>query len=89
MKQYIYSEEGLKKDVPALDQVVLVEGAAHFINQEKPHEISKHIFDFITKFWHRRVSVLLVYAAHNFINDDTRTRETFLRFFLESLIGTE
>lgn len=28
-----------------------MEGVAHFINQEKPDEVSAHIYDFIKKFW--------------------------------------
>ncbi|GMN18800.1 hypothetical protein TIFTF001_050853 [Ficus carica] len=49
VKQYIESG-GFKKDVPALQEVVIIEGAAHFINQAKPEEISAHIYDFIKKF---------------------------------------
>ncbi|KAG5231724.1 epoxide hydrolase family protein [Salix suchowensis] len=41
---------GLKKHVPFLQEVVIMEGAAHFINQEKPEEVSAHIYDFIKKF---------------------------------------
>ncbi|KAK9288469.1 hypothetical protein L1049_016926 [Liquidambar formosana] len=48
-KEYIQSGE-FKKDVPFLQEAVVMEGAAHFINQEKPDEISKHIYDFIQKF---------------------------------------
>ncbi|KAL5540736.1 hypothetical protein UlMin_045048 [Ulmus minor] len=49
MKEYINGSD-FKKDVPSLQEVVVVEGAAHFINQSKPHEISSHIYDFIKKF---------------------------------------
>ncbi|EXB94546.1 Epoxide hydrolase 2 [Morus notabilis] len=49
VKQYIESG-GFKKDVPSLEEVVIVEGVAHFINQAKPEEISTHIYDFIKKF---------------------------------------
>ncbi|GMN21169.1 hypothetical protein TIFTF001_051090 [Ficus carica] len=49
VKQYIESG-GFKKDVPALQEVVIIKGAAHFINQAKPEEISAHIYDFIKKF---------------------------------------
>ncbi|KAI3728353.1 hypothetical protein L6452_16987 [Arctium lappa] len=35
---------GFLKDIPLLEEVVVMEGAAHFINQEKPHEINNHIF---------------------------------------------
>ncbi|KAA0044386.1 hypothetical protein IC582_017487 [Cucumis melo] len=48
-KEYIHGG-GFKKDVPLLEDVVVIEGAAHFINQEKPDEISSLIYDFITKF---------------------------------------
>lgn len=49
MKEYIHNG-GFKKDVPLLEDVVVMEGVAHFLNQEKPEEISKHIYDFIKKF---------------------------------------
>ncbi|KAM7495839.1 hypothetical protein LguiA_020253 [Lonicera macranthoides] len=48
IKEYINSG-GFKKVVPDLE-VVVMEGAAHFINQEKAQEISSHIYDFIKKF---------------------------------------
>ncbi|KAL6970268.1 hypothetical protein U1Q18_029969 [Sarracenia purpurea var. burkii] len=49
VKEYIQNI-GFKKDVPLLKEVVVMEGVAHFIIQEKPDEISKHIHDFISKF---------------------------------------
>lgn len=49
IKSYILSDE-IKKDVPLLEQVVVMEDVAHFINQEKPHEISQHILEFLKKF---------------------------------------
>ncbi|KAK9288346.1 hypothetical protein L1049_016799 [Liquidambar formosana] len=49
MKEYIHGGE-FKKDVPYLQEVVVMEGAAHFCNQEKPDETNKHIYDFIQKF---------------------------------------
>ncbi|KAK9076084.1 hypothetical protein SSX86_004417 [Deinandra increscens subsp. villosa] len=49
MKDYI-DGGGFKKDVPLLEEVVVMKGAAHFINQEKPDEINKHIIEFIKKF---------------------------------------
>lgn len=49
VKEYIH-EGGFKKDVPLLEEVVVMEGVAHFINQEKPEETSAHIYDFIQKF---------------------------------------
>ncbi|KAM7254856.1 hypothetical protein ACFE04_020097 [Oxalis oulophora] len=49
VKEYIHNG-GFKKDVPLLEEVVVMEGVAHFLNQEKPDEISNHIYDFIKKF---------------------------------------
>jgi pimeloyl-ACP methyl ester carboxylesterase len=40
----------MKKFVPMLDEVVVVEGAGHFINEEKPREITQHIHSFLSKF---------------------------------------
>ncbi|GMP56890.1 hypothetical protein CsSME_00021198 [Camellia sinensis var. sinensis] len=48
-KEYIHNGE-FKKDVPLLEEVVVMEGVAHFLNQEKPEEINKHILEFIKKF---------------------------------------
>nr|GFC24927.1 bifunctional epoxide hydrolase 2 [Tanacetum cinerariifolium] len=48
-KEYIHGDE-FKKLVPGLEEVVVMEGVGHFINQEKPQEINDHIYDFITKF---------------------------------------
>ncbi|XP_051142217.1 uncharacterized protein LOC127259113 [Andrographis paniculata] len=49
VKEYI-NGGGMKKLVPYLQEVVIMEGVAHFINQEKAEEISHHIYDFIQKF---------------------------------------
>ncbi|XP_024995457.1 uncharacterized protein LOC112528667 [Cynara cardunculus var. scolymus] len=49
MKDYI-DNGGFQTDVPLLEEVVVIEGAAHFINQEKPNEINKHIVKFLQKF---------------------------------------
>lgn len=49
VKEYIHNG-GFKRDVPFLQEVVVMEGVAHFINQERPKEISAHIYDFIKKF---------------------------------------
>lgn len=49
-KEYIH-EGGFKRDVPLLEEVVIVENAGHFVHEEKPHEINTHIHDFIKKFW--------------------------------------
>lgn len=49
IKEYIHGG-GFKESVPGLEQVVVMKGVGHFINQEKPEEINNHIYDFITKF---------------------------------------
>ncbi|KAF3454550.1 hypothetical protein FNV43_RR04998 [Rhamnella rubrinervis] len=49
VKEYVHNG-GFKKDVPFLEQVVVLEGAGHFINQERADEINTHIYDFINKF---------------------------------------
>ncbi|KAE8662967.1 histone-lysine N-methyltransferase ATX3-like [Hibiscus syriacus] len=49
VKEYIHNG-GFNKDVPFLQELVVMEGVAHFLNQEKPEEISMHIYDFIKKF---------------------------------------
>ncbi|XP_034228370.1 epoxide hydrolase A-like [Prunus dulcis] len=49
IKDFIH-KGGFKKYVPLLEEVVVMEGVAHFINQERPDEINKHIHDFIAKF---------------------------------------
>ncbi|KAJ3693731.1 hypothetical protein LUZ60_009211 [Juncus effusus] len=41
---------GMKKYVPLLDEVVVLKGVGHFINEEKPHEITKYIHGFLSKF---------------------------------------
>ncbi|KAK9057244.1 hypothetical protein SSX86_022079 [Deinandra increscens subsp. villosa] len=48
-KEYIHGG-GFKNMVPGLEEVVVMEGVAHFINQEKPQEINHHILDFISKY---------------------------------------
>ncbi|KAL5538204.1 hypothetical protein UlMin_044810 [Ulmus minor] len=47
-KDYIH-KGGFKKDCPFLE-VVVMEGAGHFINEERADEINKHIYDFFKKF---------------------------------------
>lgn len=49
VQDYIH-KGGMKNDVPFLQEVVVMEGVGHFINEERPDEISKHIYDFIQKF---------------------------------------
>uniref|UniRef100_A0A0E0PJY9 soluble epoxide hydrolase n=1 Tax=Oryza rufipogon TaxID=4529 RepID=A0A0E0PJY9_ORYRU len=40
---------GFKKYVPLLDDVVVMKGVGHFINEEKPKEVSEHVISFIRK----------------------------------------
>ncbi|KAK8573527.1 hypothetical protein V6N13_009617 [Hibiscus sabdariffa] len=49
VKKYVESG-GFKGDVPLLDEVVIMEGVGHFINQEKADKINSHILDFFKKF---------------------------------------
>ncbi|OQU90682.1 hypothetical protein SORBI_3001G025300 [Sorghum bicolor] len=49
VKSYIH-KGGLKRDVPMLEEVVVIKGAGHFIQQERAQEISEHIHDYIKKF---------------------------------------
>ncbi|KAM6545134.1 hypothetical protein CsatB_025870 [Cannabis sativa] len=49
VKDYIH-KGGFRKDVPLLEEVIVMKGVGHFINEEKPDEISNHIFDFFNKF---------------------------------------
>ncbi|XP_059455261.1 uncharacterized protein LOC132185510 [Corylus avellana] len=49
VKEYIH-KGGLKKYVPFLQEVVVMEGVAHFIQLERPDEINKHIYDFFQNF---------------------------------------
>ncbi|KAL6515963.1 hypothetical protein OROGR_019268 [Orobanche gracilis] len=49
VKEYIH-DGGFKKHVPFLQELVIMEGVAHFLNQEKPEEISEHIYNFIQRF---------------------------------------
>ncbi|KAJ4831341.1 hypothetical protein Tsubulata_033241 [Turnera subulata] len=48
MKEYV-DNGGFKRYVPLLEEIVVMEGVGHFINQEKAEEINTHIYDFITK----------------------------------------
>uniref|UniRef100_A0A0E0D923 AB hydrolase-1 domain-containing protein n=1 Tax=Oryza meridionalis TaxID=40149 RepID=A0A0E0D923_9ORYZ len=41
---------GLKAEVPLLEDVVVIPGAGHFIQQERAEEVSDLIYNFITKF---------------------------------------
>ncbi|XP_019180644.1 PREDICTED: bifunctional epoxide hydrolase 2-like isoform X2 [Ipomoea nil] len=48
-KEYIHNG-GLKNDVPLLEDVVVLQGVAHFLNQEAPEEVNNHIINFLNKF---------------------------------------
>ncbi|CAN0862836.1 Epoxide hydrolase A [Linum grandiflorum] len=45
MDEYVL-QGGMKRDVPLLEQVVVLKDVAHFLNQESPDEVTKHIYDF-------------------------------------------
>ncbi|KAI9078781.1 hypothetical protein K1719_039239 [Acacia pycnantha] len=45
MKDYIH-QGGMKKHLPLLEDVVVMPGVAHFLHQERPLHINKHILDF-------------------------------------------
>lgn len=49
VKEYIH-KGGLRRDVPFLQELVIMEGVAHFLHEERPEEISAHIYNFIKKF---------------------------------------
>ena len=49
LKEYVHGG-GFKKDVPLLQDIVVMEGVGHFLNQEKPQECAAIIHDFIKKF---------------------------------------
>ncbi|KAH1071165.1 hypothetical protein GLYMA_03G215400v4 [Glycine max] len=49
VKEYIHNG-GFKRDVRFLQELIVMEGVAHFKNQERPEEISAHIYDFIKKY---------------------------------------
>ncbi|KAK2631635.1 hypothetical protein EUGRSUZ_L02655 [Eucalyptus grandis] len=49
VKNYIYDGE-FKQAMPNLEEVVVMEGVAHFLQQEKSREVTAHIHDFIKKF---------------------------------------
>ncbi|XP_016516062.1 epoxide hydrolase 1 [Nicotiana tabacum] len=49
VKDYVH-KGGMKKDVPLLEEVVILENVGHFLQQEKPDEINKHIYAFFHGF---------------------------------------
>ncbi|XP_076939130.1 epoxide hydrolase 2-like [Bidens hawaiensis] len=48
-KDYI-EKGGFKKDVPLLEDVIILKGVGHFIQEEKPDEINQYIHQFFEKF---------------------------------------
>ncbi|EYU21013.1 hypothetical protein MIMGU_mgv1a010239mg [Erythranthe guttata] len=48
-KDFIH-KGGFKKFVPLLQEIVVLEGAAHFVNQERADEINQHIYAFLQQF---------------------------------------
>ena len=49
VQDYIH-KRGFKKDVPFLDEVVVMKDVGHFLIEEKPDEITDHICNFVSKF---------------------------------------
>ncbi|KAH7666703.1 Soluble epoxide hydrolase protein [Dioscorea alata] len=49
VQDYIH-KGGFKKDVPFLDEVVVMKDIGHFLIEEKPDEITDHICNFLSKF---------------------------------------
>ncbi|KAK6941018.1 Alpha/beta hydrolase fold-1 [Dillenia turbinata] len=49
VKEYIHNG-GFETDVPGLEEVVVMKGVYHFLNQEAPQEINKYIHEFFQKF---------------------------------------
>ncbi|KAL3505702.1 hypothetical protein ACH5RR_031084 [Cinchona calisaya] len=56
-KHYVH-KGGLKKDVPFLEEVVVLKDVGHFVHEEKPDEINKYIHRFIQKFSSSKCSAL-------------------------------
>lgn len=48
-QEFIHNGE-FQRLVPLLQEVVVMKDVAHFINEEKPDDINKHIFDFFQQF---------------------------------------
>ena len=49
VKDYLH-KGGLKRDVPLLEDVVVIEGAGHFVHEERVDEINTHIYGFFQNF---------------------------------------
>ncbi|CAI0459806.1 unnamed protein product, partial [Linum tenue] len=50
VNEYVHGG-GFKKNVPLLEEIVVMEGVGHFLNQERAGEINGHIHNFIRKFY--------------------------------------
>ncbi|KAF1875897.1 hypothetical protein Lal_00006528 [Lupinus albus] len=61
-KDYIH-KGGFKRDVPLLEDEVVIEGVGHFLHQEKADEINKHIGYFFSKFHVRPRHLPIVYVG--------------------------
>ncbi|KAI5650830.1 hypothetical protein M9H77_36835 [Catharanthus roseus] len=57
IKDYIH-KGGFKKDVPFLEDIVVLKDVGHFLHEEKPHDINKHILQFFHKFSSPKCSLL-------------------------------
>ena len=53
VKEYKHSETS-----SCLQDIIVMKGVAHFLNQERPDEITAHIYDFIKKFHRSAFTVL-------------------------------
>lgn len=49
VKEYVQNGD-FKKNVPLLEEIVVIGNACHFIHQEKAEEVNAQILDFIKKF---------------------------------------
>ncbi|KAK8479614.1 hypothetical protein V6N13_030952 [Hibiscus sabdariffa] len=49
VKDYIH-KGGMKRDVPLLEETLVIEGVSHWIHHEIPDQINQLIFDFFSKF---------------------------------------
>lgn len=49
VKEYVHGGD-FKKDVPLLEECVVMENTGHFINQERPQEVNAFIHQFFRNF---------------------------------------
>nr|CAD1816955.1 unnamed protein product [Ananas comosus var. bracteatus] len=54
IQDYIH-KGGFKNEVPLLEEVVVLEGVGHFIQQERAEEVTDHIYNFIKKFQYQNI----------------------------------